>query len=78
MKILTVKANETFDQVFGADSFIQQWPNITTKGVMVTEQHDGYFILKVKAGKLTIASDTAFFSKEEIDNHMTILDEMSV
>lgn len=79
MKILHVKAKESFDQVFGADSFIQNWPNIYTKGVLVGNMdNEYYYVLKSNDGRVEIAEVTAFFSQEELDNHLEIIKEISV
>lgn len=75
MNIIKVKTNETFNQVFGADCFIENWPKITTTGIIIGKgKDDNYYVLKVKNGAIEIANNTAFFSQEELDNHLDIIE----
>ena len=67
---MIVKAKESFHCVFGADSFIHNWPHIETSGVLVRKIRGYYYVVNT-AG--VTYNDTAFFSQEELDNHLEIL-----
>lgn len=66
---MKVKANKNFGQVFGADSFIQHWPEILTTGIEV--QKDGSLYYVMVDGKQV--HDSAFFSEEELTNCLEVL-----
>lgn len=55
--------------VFGADSFLEYWPEILTTGVDV-KKHEGFYYILIK-GKMS--NNTAFFSKEEMKYFEEIL-----
>lgn len=67
---MKVKANDNFSDVFGADDMLKHWPEITSTGVEVREIRGLYYI--IENGK--VVHDSAFFSQDELDNCLTILD----
>lgn len=57
-----VKNKDDFMLVFGADSFLEYWPQLLTTGVELKELSGCYYI--VING--VIAHDTAFFTEDEM------------
>jgi hypothetical protein len=49
--------------VFGADCFLEYWPEIHNEGVELKEFRDGFHYIMLNDQK---AHDTAFFSNEEM------------
>lgn len=68
---MKVKAKSNFYNVFGADSFIQHWPEILTTGIEVQKYGSLYYVMA--DGKQV--HDSAFFSEEEITNCLEVLSE---
>jgi len=68
---MKVKAKSNFYNVFGADSFIQHWPEILTTGIEIKKDSSFYYV--VVDGK--IAHDSAFFSEEEFEQCLEVLSE---
>lgn len=70
------KAKPTFDRVFGADSFIEYWPEILTTGIRLMKGSDvyGWYHVVDEQGKKF--NDTAFFSAEEME-HLEKVDDPS-
>lgn len=49
-------------RVFGADSFLQYWPQLTTTGIEIEKLGDYFYIMINNQ----IANDTAFFNEDEM------------
>jgi hypothetical protein len=74
MKI-KIKDLEGFkNNVFGADSFLKYWPQLTTEGLQVELIND-YFYL-IENGKLI--NDTAFFSRNEMEYLEQVVDQKPI
>lgn len=63
---LKIRDLDAFGGVFGADSFIEQFPELFTDGVPVQQAGNNFYI--IRDGKPI--SDCHFFSREEIESSM--------
>lgn len=62
MKTVKVADLEGFENsVFGADCFLEWWPEILTTGIQVELRDDLYYIVHPNA------SDSSFFTEEEME-----------
>jgi hypothetical protein len=72
--LIKVVAKESFHNVFGADSFTENWPEIHTTGVLVNGisqmTHTLYYVCDQDGRPF---NDTAFFSQEEMNDHLKII-----
>lgn len=51
--------------VFGADCFLERWPEIEVQGIVVEKRFDRYYIPETLGG-----NDTTFFTEKEVQNCM--------
>lgn len=58
-----VKIGDNFQAVFGADSFIENFPEIATTGIEVVKINSYYYVVKNNK----IVHDSAFFTEEELE-----------
>lgn len=68
---MKVKAGSSFHNVFGAEDLLRYFPELNTEGVEVKLSEGLYYIFK--NGKMQ--GDSSFFSQEEIDNHLIVLEK---
>lgn len=68
---MKVKAGKGFHNVFGADDLLRYFPELNSEGVEVRLLEDGFYYI-FKQGKQQ--GDSCFFSQEEIDNYMIVVD----
>ena len=68
---MIVKAKENFGAVFGADCFLQYWPEIESSGIEVQKMGNYYYVME--NGKRVNSS--AFFSETELQNYLEIVSE---
>lgn len=62
--IVTIKDKRGFmNNVFGADSFLEHWPELETSGVTVRQEHGLYYILDEGDN---VVNNTAFFAPDEM------------
>jgi hypothetical protein len=63
MIVKIIDINGFMGCVFGADDFIQHFPEVLTSGIEVEKQDDDFFYVMSGGRKV---HDTAFFSEEEM------------
>lgn len=65
--LVSVKDRDEFIRsVFAGESLLEHYPELETCGVMVVEKDNGFFYIVNEKTK-DIYSDTAFFSREELE-----------
>lgn len=68
---MRVKAGKSFHNVFGAEDLLRYFPELNSEGIEVRLLDGFYYIFK--NGKSQ--GDCCFFSQEEIDNHLIVLEK---
>lgn len=67
-----IKDLEGFGNVFGAEGFIQQFPELLNgEGVLIEKHNDFYYVVNDKG---EIFHDTCFFSEDELQ-YLEIIDK---
>lgn len=70
--IVTIKNKQEFMRsVFGAESFVEYWPELETSGVTVRKESNGHYYILDECKPHT-GNDTAFFTEEELE-YLTIV-----
>ncbi|HET8688478.1 MAG TPA: hypothetical protein VFM18_17845 [Methanosarcina sp.] len=64
-----IKDRDGFDNVFGADCFLECFPELLTTGVEVRRHNDFYYVFR--DGKFV--HDSSFFTEEEMQ-YLEIID----
>ncbi len=71
MKVI-IKDIEGFGNVFGADCFIEQFPELLNgRGIFIEKRNDFYYVVNDKG---EIFHDTCFFTEDELE-YLEIIDK---